>query len=347
MHFSQLRHFLPLSTFPRAQLVELAQSARIEEPADRTLVFDAFSEPLDEVIYLLAGEASAVTTSGIAAIIEGNTPSAAYPLNDGRFRSVTAFSDVVLLYLPFALVDIMTTWDQLAVVERRNTERTGRFFGRGIPRRWRYDFFPVLRTVPPARIEALMQRFEPQTVHEQQVICHQGEPIDDFFIIDSGTALVTRENPVDDGESIELAQLGEGECFGMEALSQVPRSNATVSMIGDGVLMRLPRQDYHTLQQPPGLALLQPAAAIELISDGGHWLDVRQRGEWQNSHLPGAYNLPLHELRQHASRLDPETHYVCYCNSGRRAQAAAHILEQLGFKASVLDSHFRTISGRD
>lgn len=347
MHFSQLRHFLPLSTFPRAQLIELAQAARIEEPTDRSLIFDVVSEPLDEVLYLLAGEVSAVTTSGVAAIVEGNTPGAAYPLNDGRFRSATAYCDVVLLYLPFALVDMMATWDQLAVVERRGAERAGSFFGRGIPRRWRYSFFPVLRTTPPARIEALMQSFVPQTVHEQQVICHQGEPIEDFFIVDSGSALVTRENPLDDGESIELAQLGEGDCLGIEALGQSPQSSATVSMISDGVLMRLHQQEYHALQVPPELTLLQHTAAIERITEGGHWLDVRHRGEWQNSHLPGAYNLPLQELRQHANRLDPERHYVCYCNSGRRAQAAAHILVHLGFSASALDGHYRAISAHD
>ncbi|GAB4349601.1 MAG: hypothetical protein Kow0073_03310 [Immundisolibacter sp.] len=347
MHFSQLRQFLPLSTFPRAQLIELAQAARIEEPTDRSLIFDVDSEPQDAVLYLLAGEVSTVTTGDIAAIVESNTPAAAYPLNDGRFRSVTAYCDVVLLYLPFALVDVMTTWDQLAVIGRRDTERAGNFFGRGIPRRWRYSFFPVLRTTPPARIEALMQSFVPQSVQAQQVIYHQGEPIEDFFIVDSGSALVTRENPVDNSESIELSQLGEGECLGIEALGPSPRSRATVSMISDGVLMRLHRQEYHALQVPPELTLLPRAAAIARISEGSHWLDVRHRGEWQHSHLPGAHNLPLQELRQHANRLPPERHYVCYCNSGRRAQAAAHILVQLGFSASALDGHYRSISAQN
>jgi rhodanese-related sulfurtransferase len=72
---------------------------------------------------------------------------------------------------------------------------------------------------------------------------------------------------------------------------------------------------------------------------------VRQRGEWQNSHLPGAYNLPLQEVRLHAGRLDPTVHYVCYCNSGRRAAAAAHILTQIGIAASVLNGHYRHVGG--
>ncbi len=343
IHFSQLRHYLPLSTFPRAQLVELAEAARVEEPADRGLIFDSHNEPLDESLYLLAGDASAVTHSGVAAIIEAGTPGAAYPLNDGRFRSVTAFADVVLMYLPFELVDLMSTWDQLAVVERRNVDRSTGFFGRGIPRRWRYSFFPALRTTPPARIEELMQSFVPLAVQERQVMTHQGEAVSEFFVIDSGTALVTRESPADEGESIELAQLGEGECFGTEALGGLPHSAATVSMITDGMLMRLRHEDFLRLHEPPQQILLSGSAAIEVISTGGRWLDVRQRGEWQNAHLPGAYNLPLQEIRLHANRLDPACHYVCYCNSGRRAAAAAHILTQIGIAASVLDGHYRKV----
>lgn len=345
IHFSQLRHYLPLSTFPRAQLVELAAMARVEEPADRSLIFEAPREPFGESLYLLAGEASAVTTSGVAAIIEAGTPSAAYPLNDGRFKSVTAFADVVLMYLPFELVDLIATWDQLAVVERRNVDRATGFFGRGIPRRWRYSFFPALRSTPPARIEELMQSFVPQAVQERQVMTHQGEAISEFFVIDSGTALATRESPADEGESIELAQLGEGECFGTEALRDTPHSAATISMITGGMLMRLTQEDFRHLQTPPQQMLLTASSAIELISTNGRWLDVRQRGEWQNSHLPGAYNLPLQEIRLHAGRLDPAIHYVCYCNSGRRAAAAAHILTQIGIAASVLDGHYRHVGG--
>lgn len=343
MHFSQLRQFLPLSTFPRAQLIELAAAARIDEPADRSTIFDTYDETLDHALYLLAGEATAVTQTGVAAIIEAGSPSAHYALNDGRFRSVAAYTDVVLAYLPFDLVDLIATWDQLAVIERRSAERDNAFFRRGIPRRWRYSFFPALRGTPPARIEELMQAFVPFAAQERQVITHQNEAADAFYIVDSGAALVSREAPADEGESIELGQLSEGDCFGAEALGGDPHSVATISMISDGMLMRLYRHDFEHLQQPTPDLLVGGSAAIEIISNGGHWLDVRQRGEWQNAHLPGAYNLPLHELRLHAHRLDPSGHYVCYCNSGRRAVAAAHTLTQLGFTASALDSHFRHI----
>jgi rhodanese-related sulfurtransferase len=37
------------------------------------------------------------------------------------------------------------------------------------------------------------------------------------------------------------------------------------------------------------------------------------------------------------NELDKETEYVCYCTTGRRSSAAAFLLVQNGYKASVLN----------
>lgn len=342
IHFSQLRHLLPLSTFPRAQLVELAQVARVEELTDGAVLFGSPPEG-NELLYLLAGSVSGTTGRGIAAVIEANSPAGAYPLNDGRFESVTAFADVVVVSVPFDLVDLLATWDQLSVMERRIGDRYEHFYGRGIPRRWRHSFFPALRSTPAARIEELMQTFEPVPTQERQLIVHQGEELTEFYVIDGGSVLATSESPADEGESLELSQLGEGECFGVEALNADPVSSTTVSMISDGMLLRLRRADFIRLQDAPPQTLLSPAAAIDAINNGARWLDVRQRGEWQHAHLPGALNVPLQEVRLQIAHLDQSTHYVCYCNSGRRAAAAAYILTQHGVTASILDAPYRAI----
>lgn len=344
IHFSQLRHLLPLLTFPRAQLIELAQVARVEEPADGALLFESLPESANQLLYLLAGSVSGVTARGIAAVIDASTPPGAYPLNDGRFDSVTALADAVVVSLPLDLVDVLATWDQLSVMERRIGDRYEHFYGRGIPRRWRHGFFPALRGTPAARIEELMQTFEPVATQERQLIAHQGEELTEFYVIDGGSVLATRESPADEGESIELSQLGEGECFGAEALGPTPVSSTTASMISDGMLLRLRRADFVRLQDAPPQALLSAPAAIEAINNGARWLDVRQRGEWQHAHLPGALNVPLQEIRLQIAQLDPAVHYVCYCNSGRRAAAAAYTLTQHGFNAGVLDASYRAIS---
>jgi rhodanese-related sulfurtransferase/rubrerythrin len=52
-------------------------------------------------------------------------------------------------------------------------------------------------------------------------------------------------------------------------------------------------------------------------------VDVRQPEEYIQEHIPGALNLPLPELEQHLSRLQPDRDLIFYCASGRRSQVAA------------------------
>lgn len=60
-------------------------------------------------------------------------------------------------------------------------------------------------------------------------------------------------------------------------------------------------------------------------------LDVRQPGEYEQGHLPGAVLLPLGELAQRASELDADDHIIVYCRSGVRSRSAAQLLKANGF----------------
>jgi rhodanese-related sulfurtransferase len=85
------------------------------------------------------------------------------------------------------------------------------------------------------------------------------------------------------------------------------------------------------------LTRLSPDDARLRVASGATWLDVRHAKEFHHSHMPKAVNIPLHELRMRLNELDKETEYVCYCTTGRRSSAAAFLLVQNGYKASVLN----------
>ena len=57
------------------------------------------------------------------------------------------------------------------------------------------------------------------------VVCREGEPGDQFFLIESGTVLVLAEIG---GSQQELARLGPGEFFGETALLRHGRRTATI-----------------------------------------------------------------------------------------------------------------------
>ncbi|MHB8394494.1 MAG: ArsR/SmtB family transcription factor [Candidatus Dormibacteria bacterium] len=62
-------------------------------------------------------------------------------------------------------------------------------------------------------------------------------------------------------------------------------------------------------------------------------VDVRPRLEFEAGHLPGAISIPLEELSQRISELDPETAVVAYCR-GPYCVLAAHAVAQ--FRAAGL-----------
>jgi len=61
-------------------------------------------------------------------------------------------------------------------------------------------------------------------------------------------------------------------------------------------------------------------------------LDVRQPGEYEAEHLPGAKLIPLPELGSRLSELDPGRPTVVYCAIGGRSRVAAQVLASKGFR---------------
>lgn len=68
--------------------------------------------------------------------------------------------------------------------------------------------------------------------------------------------------------------------------------------------------------------------------EGARLVDVRERGEYEAGHIPGAINLPLSELAGREDEIGPNT--VLICASGNRSSQAAAYLASLG-KTSLLN----------
>jgi rhodanese-related sulfurtransferase/rubrerythrin len=60
-------------------------------------------------------------------------------------------------------------------------------------------------------------------------------------------------------------------------------------------------------------------------------LDVRQPGEYESEHIPGARLIPLPGLKDGRRQLDSHKPLIVYCASGGRSLAAAQLLSGLGF----------------
>lgn len=70
-------------------------------------------------------------------------------------------------------------------------------------------------------------------------------------------------------------------------------------------------------------------------------LDVRLTGEWEDAHIPDAYNIPLHELLDRMSEDPDDTEIWVLCASSYRASIAASLLDAHGRKPVLIDDNFQ------
>jgi adenylyltransferase/sulfurtransferase len=78
-------------------------------------------------------------------------------------------------------------------------------------------------------------------------------------------------------------------------------------------------------------------------TDSPVFVDVRERNEWDEGHIPGAIHVPRGNLesRIEAAVPDRETPLILYCASGARSAFAAKTLEEMGYEnASSLAGGF-------
>jgi phage shock protein E len=75
------------------------------------------------------------------------------------------------------------------------------------------------------------------------------------------------------------------------------------------------------------------ADARSAYEAGTQFVDVRSDAEWTDGHLKGALHLPVDQVASLAASDLPnkDAPLVLYCQSGKRAQSAADVLQQLGY----------------
>lgn len=336
----QLSDLVPLGSLSPARLRELAAVANVEYGARG-------SDPLaaaprqGQSVFLLRGELLLAYKGGGTLLVVGGHGEGRHALTrrPTPIQRTRAITDVELLVVEDEGLDILMTFDQVAAGSSAAESAMGRAvrsdarLASGIfsLANLRHGVFAQL---PPSRIEELLQRFERASVRKGDVIVREGDEGDYYYVIESGRCRVERTVG---GVKVALAELASGDAFGEEALASDARRNATVVMDSDGELLRLGKRDFDALLREPLLQRVSLAEGMKRVAQGAQWLDVRYPSEYRYDRLQGAVNVPLNEVRNSFSALDPAREVVVYCQSGRRSSAAAFLLAQRGFKVSLLN----------
>jgi rhodanese-related sulfurtransferase len=337
-----LKRLEPIGSLPEARLAELASQCQLEAVSRNSDPF-LVRGPAGQAVYLLRGELVLTYPDGSSKVLVGGAERSRYPLarRDEVFTSAKAITDVELMRLDDDLLDVMVTWEEVASADSPAkavapeadrssfanwTIMSGMFSVASL----KYGAFSQL---PPAHIDELLRRFERLEVKKGDVVIREGAEGDFYFLIERGRCKVER---MVGGVSMLLAELKSGDAFGEEALVSEVKRNATVTMKSDGALLKLSKADFVELLREPLLHRVSADDARDRITRGAQWIDVRYPSEYQYDKLPGAINIPLSEIRNAFGALDKGKEYVLYCQSERRSAAAAFLLAQRGFRASVL-----------
>ncbi len=115
-------------------------------------------------------------------------------------------------------------------------------------------------------------------------------------------------------------------------------------MESDGLLMRLSKTDFNELLKEPMLKEVDLEQAKAMVRQGAILIDVRMETEHKAGSIKGSINIPLFMLRLKSEGFDSSKRYICYCETGRRSQAAAYIMSEAGFDSHVLKGGLQAIS---
>ena len=91
--------------------------------------------------------------------------------------------------------------------------------------------------------------------------------------------------------------------------------------------------------------LVDARAAKRLLDAGATFVDVRERSEYVDGHVPSARHIPYEEIERRRDELPRGREVVVYCASGVRSSLAASLLERRGLETANVRGGFTAWAG--
>jgi glyoxylase-like metal-dependent hydrolase (beta-lactamase superfamily II)/rhodanese-related sulfurtransferase len=126
----------------------------------------------------------------------------------------------------------------------------------------------------------------------------------------------------DDAEALEAAVLAGA--VGLRDIAGYLAGGMTSwreEKLGVGRIERMTVAEVHARWEPGG--------------DGLQVLDVRERSEWDDGHIPRSLHCPYHDIHALPEGIDAARPVAAICASGQRAAVAASLLERLGARGVI------------
>lgn len=338
-----LQELVPLNSLSEMQFKEVSKKIVIEEIRAGRHLFRKGDRD-NQSVYLLKGRVNLFNNvHNDANEVEAGTDICRYPLANQQPRTLSAIAvkKATIARVDFGLLDVFLNSDQSDIAEAVE-------IGSETNQDWMTRILQseAFEKIPPSMIQSLLIKMETVPVKTGDVVIQQGDSGNYFYTIHEGRCAVTRKNHPDDEEQL-LAKLGEGDSFGEDALLSDVKRNATVSMLTDGLLMRLAKEDFTELLKKPLIHYVDYDQAAAMVDEGAVWVDVRSPDEYKHTAMDDSVNIPLSSLRDELPELIFNSKYVICCDTGRRSESAAFLLSHKGLDVYVLEGGIPNISSID
>ncbi len=324
-----LRQLYPLATFPSDAFKELCTNIQVEQVQD-ALIFKKGDTNTD-LVYLLEGSVTLQSEGLIVETITSESESAKFALAhqiprkidavaNGRARIIRLDADTVNNPPPAVYRE-----DQgYTIIEELSEDSDD----------WMTALLrlPLFQTLPPNNLQKILISLKPRNYAQGDEIIGKGSSVNDYYIINKGQCLLSRNLS---GETHEL-KLNAGDCFGEEYLITENPAQEKVTALTDVSLIQLEKKHFLSQIKSPLLDFIEHENMPEALGKGSILLDVRLPQNFESQNLDGSANIPLLSLRFRLSEIPKDRKIIVVCANGKASEAAAFILRKNRFDAQVL-----------
>ncbi len=335
-----IRKFIPLTTLSESAFNKLYSQIRIEEGAKGTILFKQ-GDQKNEFVYLLEGAISLQAAGMEIDTIHGGSEEARFALAHQIPRKVFAVAKDKIRFIRMdAEVLNSTALKPSASISYEVSD---------IPEEVSGDWMttllksPIFQRLPAANLQKVLTSLEEIHVAAGESVLKQGDRGDYYYIIKQGRCSLTRK-PYKNAKEIKLAELKTTDTFGEDSLISGAPRNVDITMLTDGILLRLSKENFLEFVKGPVIQTVTIDQATSEFEKGGVLLDVRVPDDYERAHIKGSRNVPFFSLRMQITSLDPAKRLIVICEDGNTSEAATFQLIRFGFDAVVLKGGINALS---